>query len=379
MGRTAMSEADGFTKRVPLVIGGLGIAAGIGLGLWPQRDPTAQTVASTAVPTPTQTADEADVASHEDYQPDLSGPRIGELIVDGASMAHGLVMVGGRLVWLLTDGATLGSARADGGSPVVVFSSDDADAFGGSLASDGNSVWWSVESAGDEPEAIYQARSAQLSAVLEDAQPVLRGTSPDHLSTLGPDELAWSDLGRIMRITQGKTQTLAIRSKRIVALTAGSDALFWIEAPYQGGGDQQLLTLPLAGGEANVRAAKLAERDRDLLIAIGQTIFWAESEGELHTLRALDEGASSPRHVTATGLITAIAHDARQIAWAEAHGDDDAPTSLLRSLPLTGTPPRSVKGIPTRIGTVAGHVTAIALDEAHVFWSSPRGIERHPR
>lgn len=359
-----------------MLIGGGVIALGLGIGLWPpgglQTAPSAQPTASLApsiTVAPSASTQESDPA---EYEPDLSGPDIGEILVSGASMAHGVALCGGRLVWLLTDGATLGSARLDGGAPVVVFSTEDEHAFGGAMAASADMVWFSVESENDDAEPIYQVEASALGAELTSPIPIVKGTSPDHLATGGADLIVWADLGRVVRYQDGSAQTLAKREGSVVSVAVGADHVFWLEVPLQGGPGSLSRVSPTGAG-ATVLVDKLPPRERDSLIVVNDTAYWAESDGRRHVLRALDAGAEAPRDVALTGVLTAIAHDGTRIVWAEAHGAEDAPTSLLRSIPAVGKKP------PSRIGRVQGHVTALTMNDTHLFWSSPRGIERHPR
>lgn len=361
-------------NHVPLVIGAVVLVLGLAIGVWPNdgADPPPPAPSASAPPlssTPPEAS--ADPTLAEAYEPDLSGTDIGELLVAGAGMAHGLAIVGDRLVWLLTDAATVGSARKDGGDAVVVFSSKDAEAFGGTMASSSTAVYWSVDGEGDTPEPIYRASTTELTAALPRATPIAKGTSPDHLAVSG-DTLVWSDLGRLSRFVGGETKALVARDQRIVTIAATADTVFWIEAPYEGAGEQRLVSAATGGGDPKVLAT-LDAGERDMLVVAGKTLFFTESQKGAEVLWALDDGAKSPRRVTRTGIVTAVAHDGDRLFWAEAHGDEEAPTSLLRSLPIEG------EVAPRRIGRVSGHVTALALDEAHLFWSSPRGIERHPR
>lgn len=361
-------------EQLPLVIGAGVLVLGLAIGIWPRGGnapppPAASASAAPGASTPPDSSAEPSLA--EDYAPDLSGPDVGELLVAGASMAHGLAIVGDRLVWLLTDAATVGSARKDGGDASVVFTSADPEAFGGSMTSSPAAVWWSVDGEGDAPEPIYRAVAAELAAPLGQPAPIAKGTSPDHLVVSG-DTLVWSDLGRLARLSGTETKTLATRDRRIVSVAAAGDAVFWLEAPYEGAGEHRLMKAATAGGEPTVLAT-LDAAERDMLIVAGEALFFSESRKGTEILWALDRGAKSPRRVARTGIVTAVAHDGSHLFWAEAHGDEEAPTSLLRALPIVGEAP------PRRIGRVSGHVTALTVDAAHLYWSSPRGIERHPR
>jgi hypothetical protein len=304
--------------------------------------------------------------------PDLSGPDIGELVVSGAAMAHGLAMVAGRLVWLLTEGATVGSARPDGGESVVLFSSTDEETFGGSLAVSETTVWWSVDTEGDAPETIYSAAANELSARIDSPTLVTTGSSPDHLCA-GAGTLFWADLGRVWRFDGTAPVSVAQRDKRIVSMAADPTAMFWLEVPYEGIGDHVLVEVRASGAvheRARLTTSKSAPTERDALTVVGGTPVWAESQGDEHALWAHEGDAAEPRRLVSTGLVTAMIARDGELLWAEAHGDGEQPTSILRGVTLTSA--------PRRLGRVRGHVTALVADATHLYWSGATGILRTP-
>ncbi len=361
-------------RQVPLFIGAAVLLVSAAVALWPRSTPAPGAGAPSAGVAPSELGSvtppaPSPEATAEGYEPDLSGPDLGEVVVASAAMAHGLGVVGDRLVWLLTEGATLGSARLDGGDAVVVFASDDPEAFGGSMANSHEAVWWSVDKEGDDPESIFQARLEELQSPLKAPTPVAQGTSPDHLAVVG-GALVWSDLGRLWRYAGGDAELVATRDRRVVTLFGAPDAVFFIEAPYQGGGKAQLSRVAVGGAEPVVLTSVEAG-DHDLLAALHETLFWAESSEAGHVLRALDPGAPLPRRVAATGVVTALTVMGAEVVWAEAHGDENDPTTLLRAVRA------APEARPRRLGRVSGHVTALVAGPGHLFWSGKRGIERH--
>lgn len=359
------------SRWIPLGLAAVVVVAGLALGLRGRE--AAQDVAPTASPPlPAPTTEAAPPAPTPEYEPDLSGPDVGELIVAGASDAHGLDARGGRLVWMTTERATLARARYDGGDLLVLYETDDADRFGGGFARDDRGVFFSV-SGGDEPEPIFFLSNEALSTKAADLEPIAHGRAPDCFVATGTS-FAWADLGVVRRMTPGgRPVELAQRAGRVVTMTAAGDDLVWIEAPLEGAGGHAIVRVPLRGGEAEI-VTRLAPADRDTLASDGEFVFFSESEGGRHRVMRLLLGGGDPIAVAPTGLVTALAMGGGRVHWAERHGEE-APISLIRSAPTA----EGAEAEPTRHGRHAGVITALTIADDHLFFSSSAGLYRLER
>jgi hypothetical protein len=369
---------------IPYALGATVLAGGLALGLWPRTPRPAPPPPVSASAAPSASASSAP-DEDEEYVPDLSGPDVGELIVAGASDATSLGFVDRRLVWQLTDGATLGSARADGGDQQVLWSTSEEGIFGNLIATAADGVYWSLDRTDDEPEPIFFTPAGALERRADKGEPVASGASPDHLvaATSATGRALWfTDLGNVMRLSGGKVETMAKRTKRIATMCGDGAELYWFEAPYEGDGAHELWVMPAGGGEPKLVAGNLERRERDSLAMRRGALYWAEGpEGRAgeepppdaeKAIYTLSTPNGRPRRLARSGVVTALALDDADVVWAESHGSEEAPVSVLRALSLE-------TGQVRRLGRAGGTVTALALDATHLFWSGADGIKRLAR
>jgi hypothetical protein len=350
-------------RAVPIVLGSLVILGGLALGLLGRDEPPGP-IEPSAPPEAAPSAPEPvfDPPPPEDL-PDLSGPDLGELIVAGASDAHGIDARDGRLVWITTDAAALTSSRYDGGDIVELHRDARADRFGGAMARDRRGLYFSV-AGGDGPEPIFFVPAADLAASAKDLEPIVHGSSPDGFVATGK-LFAWADLGTLRRRNpDGEVVEMARRPGRIAAVAASDDSLFWIETPYAGAGGHALMAAPLGGGEARQLAA-LAPAERDTLAASRAVLIWSETLDEEHRVVRLAE--AEPDTVARTGLVTALVVADDRAFWAERHGDE--PVSVIRSAPMA-------TGEIRRHGRHRGPITALEVADGQLFFSGRDGLYR---
>ncbi len=361
-------EASRATRQLPLIIGGLCVAAGILVGVWPDDEdsdggaptavPTATaTTTTTAVPSSTAVFEEGPVPDY--VEPDLSGPDVGEVVVANAVDAAGLAVVGNELWWLSTEGATLAHSRLDGGEPTIVFTPEAPAAVGGALAVGKKYIFFSVPEEG----VIYRV-SREPSAKPE---VFVTASSPEPVVVAG-DEVWWVDGGSVWRspTEESKPKRTAKLMGSVTSMAARADGVAWLSAPIEPSDGHTL-----AGNVNGVnRAAQLTPAERDSLVAADGVMFWAETRptetGEHgHLVRRPDD--QRPRTLRVSGLISHLAVAGERLIWTEIYVEKE--TSLLFASTLDGED-------ATRLGRIPGFVTAITVHEGTVYWSGPRGIER---
>jgi hypothetical protein len=297
------------------------------------------------------------------YQPDLSGPDAGTVVVAKAALAPGIAVVGERLVWLLTERAALGSARLDGRDVVDLFAADDADAFGGSLAADASGAYWVVKSGGDDAEPILHLAATDLGHAGAKPATVTRGGSPDNLA-VREGVLHFSDLGRVQRWKGGdEAETVSERDRRIAGLAPTKAGVAWLDAPYEGTGATTVMLLGGKGAPREIAQVKSADAT---LAAADERLFWYdEAPPAIH----VGSGIEKPSRLVLTGVVSAMLVADAELYWAEAHPLDGGTVTLLRRMPVAG-------GDAERLGRQAGNVTALAAAGGALFWSGERGVSR---
>jgi hypothetical protein len=370
---------------VPFVFGGGALAVGLGLAAWSTVATDAGEVSTTTAPgsasTPTAVSTSAggsaaatdsgggSAADAEDapYAPDLDGADIGEALSSEGASAHGMAVVGERLVWIETEGARVASAPLTGGAATTLSSVDDEDRYGGGFAAATDGVFWSVGDVGGAPDPIYFVTGDELALDKPALTPQATAASVDELAVAGGD-LYVADGGRLVKL-DGEEQTLiATRPGRLVAMVGCGSAPWWLEAPLSGRGEHALMTLDSASGEV-VRRARLAEAERGPMGCWAGAVVWAEDRADgTHRLARLS--GSGGALVAATGTVTAIAVDGDDLYWAEVHGERDEAVSLIRR--------RRGAGATERIGRDAGTITALAVAGGRLFWASDDGVMTHP-
>lgn len=360
-------EASRASRQLPLLIGGLCVALGLAVGLWPAADDEGD--APTPSPTATATATASPSAAAETplaaYRPpDLGGPDVGEVVVASAVDATGLAVVEDRLWWLATEGATLARSRLDGGEPLIIHAPEDAGAIGGAFATGDDAVYFTVTDAG----AIYRVSAHQKEAA--NPAPFATGSSPEPLAVTR-DAVFWVDgdgLWRRENDDEGPEKTATL-SGVVTGLAARRAGVVWLEAPispsahhalrsHDENGTRQLATLDPAG--------------RDNLAVAGNAVYWAESrpvggEDRGHLVRFEDGGFA--RTLRVSGLVSHLTVVGEKLIWTEVYGDVDEATTLLFTAGLEGED-------VTRHGRIPGLVTALAAHGDVIYWSGARGIER---
>lgn len=353
------------TRRLPLIIGGLCVAGGVMVGIWPRGDegdggpppatPTASVSVTASATAPAEVV-EGPVPAYT--KPDLRGPDVGEVVVASAVDAAGLAVVGTDMWWLSTEGATLARSRRDGAEPRIVFTPEDTEAVGGTLAAGAAHVFFSVPAEG----AIYRAG-------WEAAKPsVFVSASAPELVLVVEEELWWVDGGAVWRspTSESRPQRVANVAGAVTSLAARADGAAWLAAPLEPGEPHALGSH--VGGTLRVAELEAAERD-SLLVAEGVS-FWAESRPTAagdrgHLVRRPDGGPSTTLRVS--GLISHLAVAGARLVWTEIYVEEE--TSLLFTATLEGEE-------VTRHGRILGFVTCLTAHEGIVYWSGPRGIER---
>lgn len=361
-------EASRATRQLPLIIGGLCVAAGVIVGVWPgeeDSDGGAPTATPTATASATATAQPSSTAVFEDgpvpayVEPHLGGPDVGEVVVASAVDAAGLEVVGNELWWLSTEGATLAHSRLDGGEPTIVFSPKDPAAVGGALAVGKKHVFFSVPEEG----TIYRV-AREPSA---EAEVFVTASSPEPVVVAG-DELWWVDGGAVWRspTAESKPERAAKLAGSITSMASRADGVAWLSAPIDPGDWHAL------GGniDGENRAAQLIPAERDSLVATDGALLWAETRptetGEHgHLVRRPDDGR--PRTLRVSGLISHLVVAGDRLVWTEIYVEKE--TSLLFTASLDGKD-------ANRLGRIPGFVTAITVHEGTIYWSGSRGIER---
>jgi hypothetical protein len=376
----ASSSSSHRWRYLPFAIGGVALAVGIGLALssappTPPADAGRGGAANGAdgesLPAPTASDSAEEPASA--YEPDLSGPDVGERLAP-SDAALGLATLGGSLIWLETDQATLKAVALegaqDGGAPRVVYRSPSADAFGGAFAADDAGLYWVVE---HEDHAAEPIKHLSTAAMREGHPPeeLAGADSPDDLRVSG-GELFWVDRGRIMRRpSTGEPRQVIKRTDRIAALAVSKGAAFWLEIPYtqRARGAHDLMRVSLDGGEPRRLARLAAVAERSQLTIAGDQLVIAEGQADGWRLAVVSTAGGGDKALAAVGPVTALSSHGETVYWAEAHERGDATTSLLRRANV-GT------GKVERIGRCPGAVAALFAGDGVLYWASTEGIFR---
>lgn len=364
--------SDETTQRaslVPFALGGAALAVGLGLAAWGSLkggdggagEPAPATSPATTSPTAAPTA--STTVEAEVHAPDLSGEDIGRTLTTSGASAHGLSVIGERVVWIETDGARVASVPLSGGDETVLSSVDDEDRYGGGFVAGEDGLFWSVGDVGGAPHPIYFVTSEDLALTRPALTPLATAGSVDELALAG--DLFFSDGGRLVKVDDEEQTLVAERAGRVVAMTGCAGSLWWIEAPLSGRGEHAVMTLD--DDEAS-RRAKLDEAERGPIACWSGRVVWAEDRPDgTHRIARLD-GAASVK-VATTGTVTAMAADADGLYWTEVHGEGADAVSLLQ---------RHTEGATARIGRDRGTATAMTTAGARLVWASDDGIQVHP-
>jgi len=352
-----MPDADKkrrMLRGVPLALGGVALAVGLVLGLWPRGDSAPATDAGVMGGGSPQ-------GGAAGYVPDLRGPDVGKVLVPKVELSSGIGVSGGRLVWLATERAALFSAAFDKPTPVLRYEGDPK-AFGGTLAASYKRVCWAV--LGIEPPQVLCLAGARLTD-REAPELVAEGGSPDSLSLDG-EHLYWADRGRLFGWSPGDEEAAALASpgQRFASLTALKGRVLWLDIPYAAGARGRHRVAAWKDGSTKTLATLSEVRDRRHLWTDGEHIGWAEG-GDGWEIKTLDG-----KTVAQTGEVTGIVAADGRLYWAEAHDVDGGVVTLLRRGSIGGGPAE-------RLGRVSGPVGAMTLYQGTLYWSETRGIVAH--
>ncbi|MEM9874905.1 MAG: hypothetical protein AAF928_08420 [Myxococcota bacterium] len=364
-------DFDTARRRLPLIVGGVGIAAGAIIGVWPRgeeekRSEDAGPVASASA-SATVTASAPSATPRARYvPPDLSGPDIGDVVVASAAYAAGLYAGERELWWLTTKGAKLGTSRRDGGDASLVDAPDadeDTD-VGGSLAV--------------APDHVFFSRSGRATITRMTrgdgrAPTVFLDTSATEPQIVVFDrEIWWTDRDGIWKspVDTAQPRRVATLSGMVTSLAAGPDGVGWLVAPRTPDAPHALFVSP-AGEGSSARRTTLPATERDSLALTAEGAYYAEStvepDGSERGTLVQRQEAMAPRPLRQSGLISHLTVDGARLVWTEVYIDQKV--SLLLSSALDGTN-------VVRHGRIQGFVTALVARDGYVYWSGARGIER---
>ncbi len=359
---------------VPFALGGAALAIGLGLAAWGsfagsgETNEAAPTSATASSVTPDLEASGGSAAGDaaEDappYAPDLGGEDIGRSLTPGGASAHGLAVLGERVVWIETEGARVASVPLAGGEVIVLSSVDDEDRYGGGFAAGVDGLFWSVGDVGGAPAPIYFVRTEDLALTGPTLAPLATAGSVDDLALA--DDLFFTDGSRLVKVDDEEQTLIAERAGRVVAMAGCAGALWWLEAPLSGRGEHALMTLD--EGKVTQRTT-LDEAERGPMGCWSRRVVWAEDRADgTHRIARLD--GSSTATVAATGTVTGLASADGALVWTEVHGEGAEAVSLIRRLHDRE---------PERLGRDRGTATALAVAGERVIWASDDGIHVHP-
>ena len=371
-GPSSSEDAKRRAAYVPFALGGGALAIGLGLAAWgsmPRDDvtegssgPSSTAEVTSATATAEQAAGGAPPADEVTYEPDLSGDDIGRKLTSSGASAHGLAVIGERVVWIETDEARVASMPLAGGEVTVLSSVADEDRYGGGFVAGDDGVFWSVGDVGGAPDPIYFVTAKDLTLARPALSPLATTGSVDELALAG--DLFVADGGRLVKVDDEEQTLIAERPGRVAALVGCAGTLWWLEAPLSGRGEHALMTLD---DERAARRAKLDEAERGPMTCGSGRVIWAEDRPDgTHRLARLEGDATVP--LAATGTVTALTASGPTLYWAEVHGEGASAVSLLR---------RMDGDAAERIGRDRGTTTALVVAGERLVWATDDGLQVH--